>query len=439
MLGLYAKSLAQLSLADIEELVTLNVAEGLMIEFKRDVPGSKGKVDPWMLGEKQIGDRAKRAIAREVVAFANSQGGWLLLGVEESDDDPRRACQVSPIPHAAEFATRIEQSLGDTIDPPARGVTAHAVPTDAVGAGVVVIRVPPSNAAPHRLDITGEDKEAFVRRGARVVPLTMTEIQDMTLLAAKANDRLEAVLEGLRKAYGDLDLALEFQAQEQGYRISAAPVRAQFTLDRVYQRDELFALHRGLFARMSGSDQRYDCNAGAKTIGSFSTPSPMLRGGKIVSRGQKHWSELHVHDNGCVNLLLKYAEAAPPTVLFQAWLIAEFFSVAEIALRAAAMAGDAGAEVLVEVELYGRVYESRVVDQVGRLLPQIVPDSVRMVPLPAETPRGACEVKSSPRLPPYIISDEASIKEACTRFVNDVRNLCGLPNFERFEVLDIYG
>jgi len=40
---------------------------------------------------KKLGDAAKEKLAREIVAFSNTYGGILIVEIEESNDNPKRA------------------------------------------------------------------------------------------------------------------------------------------------------------------------------------------------------------------------------------------------------------------------------------------------------------------------------------------------------------
>ena len=68
--SLFAKPLADLNVADLS--VLRYVPEGWYVEYKREVPSPK-------------------PLAKAVAAFANTYGGWLFLGIEESSEEPATA------------------------------------------------------------------------------------------------------------------------------------------------------------------------------------------------------------------------------------------------------------------------------------------------------------------------------------------------------------
>jgi predicted HTH transcriptional regulator len=79
-----AKPFDQITADDIRDLRARGAYENQLLEFKRDLP-SRDREDPWLTG----GDfkaYARDHLFREIVAFANAQGGTLILGIEETKD-----------------------------------------------------------------------------------------------------------------------------------------------------------------------------------------------------------------------------------------------------------------------------------------------------------------------------------------------------------------
>ena len=70
MIGVLSKPTEQITAGDIQALIDSEVPEGEQIEFKEKPPSRDASGDPWMRGENRIGDRAKKELLEEVVAFA---------------------------------------------------------------------------------------------------------------------------------------------------------------------------------------------------------------------------------------------------------------------------------------------------------------------------------------------------------------------------------
>lgn len=115
-----------MTLQELSRLTSLG--EGTFLEFKRRVP------------------RPER-IAKEIIAFANTRGGQLLLGV---DDDGT----VKGLRDAGEEEFALRRAMRDYCDPPVdmeiiRVEIAHR-------RDVVIVRVPESRIKPHYLLTNGE-------------------------------------------------------------------------------------------------------------------------------------------------------------------------------------------------------------------------------------------------------------------------------------------
>jgi len=197
--------LEMLTSEDILQLVKDEVAEGAEIEFKEDLPAkTRGAKDAWHAGG-SVGEYARNSIAQEIIAFANSFGGVVVVGIQESDDHPKRAVGIKSLPRVHDLARRLWQAVQEVIDPPLPILEAVGVPTRGGDAGVVVMRVAASRRRPHRHTVS---KEAFIRRGDESVRIGMREIQELTIRALSDARRVESTIEQRR------DLCVRLASQE---------------------------------------------------------------------------------------------------------------------------------------------------------------------------------------------------------------------------------
>lgn len=143
-------STSPMNLQELTQLVSLG--EGRQLEFKRRVP------------------RAER-IAKELIAMANTDGGRLLLGV---DDDG----SVVGVRDAEEEEFALRQALIAHCDPPIPFSTERIPITHR--RDVIVVSVPSSGTKPHYLAHIGENgsRTAYVR------------VRDMSVEASKEAVRL---------------------------------------------------------------------------------------------------------------------------------------------------------------------------------------------------------------------------------------------------------
>lgn len=167
--------LNELDWSHLEALVTAGREEDDTIEFKR---GFKGGDDFSSLTDPQKA-AALESLGREVVAFLNTRGGDVVVGIREEAGDTPRASTLEPIANAAMTADRVARGLASLIEPAQTNLVVRAIESPGEeGGGVLVIRVLPSLRAPHRLR---RSKECYARRGSESVPMAMDEVQDLTL------------------------------------------------------------------------------------------------------------------------------------------------------------------------------------------------------------------------------------------------------------------
>jgi hypothetical protein len=134
---------------DLQQLVEQNVSEGRSLEFKRELPGGS--------------DAEVKEFLADVTSLANAQGGDLIFGVE---DNGGAASALAPLSVADPDAAilRLENTLRDGVEPRLAGVRSRWIPL-AAGGGAVVLRIPSSLAAPHRIKFKNSGR--FYTRNSR--------------------------------------------------------------------------------------------------------------------------------------------------------------------------------------------------------------------------------------------------------------------------------
>ena len=171
--------------------------EDEQFELKQDLP-SKFGLDSWHTAG-TISAYARDKILAEVVAFANSYGGDVVIGMAEPLEKPAAAERVSPVPNCVALAERLDEQARSCIEPPIPSLLTHAVVTAQDGSGVVIIRVPRSRLAPHRLWQDKGIRECYHRVGTRTERMTMRQIQELTFSVARGTDSVVARLQGLQQ------------------------------------------------------------------------------------------------------------------------------------------------------------------------------------------------------------------------------------------------
>jgi Putative DNA-binding domain len=209
------KPLAEITWADLQALIDDGTCEGPTLEFKHTL------ADPdWNKGSSEISEKAKEELFKEVVAFANTYGGLLLVGVGEDSSNPAKpASKLSPMQRVADMARRLDASLRSRIEPPLAGLETRAIVDPAnPGHGVLAIKVASSLARPHGF---GKPAISYERRGASSEPMTMRDLQSSFWDGRTRRERIEQIR---AKHQAELEEAVALKPQGQLLRSNGVPM-----------------------------------------------------------------------------------------------------------------------------------------------------------------------------------------------------------------------
>jgi hypothetical protein len=186
-MSMFPTRLTEVTAAELQSVIDNEVAETIDFELKRDLPSKRGS-DPWATSAK-LGDDAKDQLASEIIAFANTSGGTVVVGIDEETATKRAKAPIFPIPRCKDAAARLHQAISDRIEPKLPVFECEGVVTEADGtSGVIILRTLESYLAPHRQT---QDKHCYIRRNDRAEPMSMLEIQELTRQKARAAEDAE--------------------------------------------------------------------------------------------------------------------------------------------------------------------------------------------------------------------------------------------------------
>lgn len=176
--------------SDIQKLKGDRAIETPTLEFKSDLSEKKGGLSEWRQGKETVSGYARDRLLSEIMAFANANGGFLVLGVEEDKGKPpRRVCALLPFPKVHDLYERLVGMCRDGIDPQIPNLQIHPVEIGGNGDGVIVFKIPRSPIRPHRLKSNGQ---VYMRQHLSCERVaTMREVQDLVLTRYK--QKFEAV------------------------------------------------------------------------------------------------------------------------------------------------------------------------------------------------------------------------------------------------------
>jgi len=163
-----------ISESDLIALISNGVSEGRTIEYKRELPGNS--------------DGDKKEFLADASSFANTSGGDLIFGIDESQGLPTQLTGFQSADADLEIR-RLDSILVSGIDPRIRYLM-KLVTCDA-GKKVLVLRLDRSWSGPHRVIFKGYDK--FYGRGpAGKYPLDVNQLRAAFTLSSTVTERIRA-------------------------------------------------------------------------------------------------------------------------------------------------------------------------------------------------------------------------------------------------------
>jgi len=171
------KKLEDIEEADLTGLIDAGVAESRIIEYKAQLPGRL--------------DADKKEFLKDVASFVNSDGGWIIYGIEEKDG---LAGTLAGIPRSSVDIEkrRLEQIIRGGIEPIIHGLRIVDIPLTAPDRSALILEIPRGLFGPHLIKGRG----ALVRRASAMkVEMDFGEIRSAFVGAESAVQTLKAFRE----------------------------------------------------------------------------------------------------------------------------------------------------------------------------------------------------------------------------------------------------
>lgn len=162
----------QMTETDLVDLIGVE-PEGKSLDYKRDSVGST--------------DADKKEFLYDASSFANSQGGYLVFGMDEAYGLPSQIVGISN-PDPDKDILRLEQMLRSGIRPAISGVSTAAVRL-AGGGAAIVMRIPKSWNSPHQ--VTYQNVFRFYARDSNgKYMIDVDELRAVFSLSATVADKI---------------------------------------------------------------------------------------------------------------------------------------------------------------------------------------------------------------------------------------------------------
>lgn len=218
------KSPESITAADVEQALTAQLPEGRSLDYKVELPGGS--------------DADKKEFLADVTSFANTSGGFLVYGVEESEGLPTSVPGVV-VADPDEAVRRLNSIIETGISPrPETSVRALRLGS---GQTVVVVGVHVSWRGPHRVEFK-EHHRFYGRNSGGKYPLDVEEIRSAVLRSAGVADRLrrfheERVVE-IAAGRAAVDMTSGAKLVMHLLPLSAFTTTEHFSLTELYSRPE---------------------------------------------------------------------------------------------------------------------------------------------------------------------------------------------------------
>jgi hypothetical protein len=182
--------LRQVTQADLESLIGVS-SESVAVDFKKlaypEAPDNPDELENTKQG-KSNKDHWKISLCEDISAFANSNGGLIVCGMREKNGVASEVSGLGVDINLEAQVKRLHQIAANWIYPPIPGLKIEDVMLDDSDKyAAIVIKVPRSFAAPHRVEL---NKRFVIRRGNEKVDMNVDELRNAFSLAIVIEERI---------------------------------------------------------------------------------------------------------------------------------------------------------------------------------------------------------------------------------------------------------
>ncbi len=141
---IFNKQIDKLNIEDIQSLIDNSVCENKKLEYKKEL--------------NILTDSDKKEFLADISSFANANGGDIIFGVEE-DDNEKIPSKILGIKFENEdvLIRKLEDFIRQSIEPTILNIDYKIIMVEEKK-GVLIIRIPQSLIAPHRVEYKGHNK-----------------------------------------------------------------------------------------------------------------------------------------------------------------------------------------------------------------------------------------------------------------------------------------
>lgn len=228
---------------------------------------------------------------KDVTAFANANGGDIIIGAKEPSDDLSVSEQLIGIEDGLGEARNLENITRSCIDPRISGLQVVPVPlaNDRIA---IIVHVPPSGSRPHMVNYQKLKLRTFyIRHSESSVPMTTHEIREAVIAAASSEARAKAYMSEMEQEVRDYK-----KEGKPTLLIQATPLIAPETRWDVFNGEFVGALE---------CKERLDKHPSPYCLSPMIALRPTMRGVAAYSdREDPHWI-VEVHRTGYIEVVYR--------------------------------------------------------------------------------------------------------------------------------------
>ena len=168
----------EITLDTLKDLITNEVMEGRQLDYKQELNLSTRD--------------EKREFLKDVTAFANASGGYLVYGMKEGDGDnkgfPADVCGFTPQQGVEQLISVMENVIRDGVEKSLHGYRIRSLKAEN-GQDLIVTFVPSSVSKPHWISLYGH-RRFYVRHETVSSPLDFDGLQRLFTLSESMAERI---------------------------------------------------------------------------------------------------------------------------------------------------------------------------------------------------------------------------------------------------------
>lgn len=174
-MGIFSKKIDDITKDDLESLIAEQERENIQLDYKKAINPSTG---------------GKHDLIRHTVGMANTEGGYIIFGIEENKENgiPVNLLGITPSVGNQKVDEWVENVINPHISPRVV-VKIKTIPIDSDKI-VLILWVPESSRRPH-MSTFEDDFRIYRRYNTQTLPASEGEIREMYMRSSKTEKKLE--------------------------------------------------------------------------------------------------------------------------------------------------------------------------------------------------------------------------------------------------------